>query len=183
MDLLVRHIAALFLALLAVGCASSSASSHRASSQDTGTLVVDASLVGAPAEPPAVTKTTVTKQEKEKVLTPPARPLLDVASLKARLRETSAIGTLAKLSLRSQMDELVEQLRAHHLSGLNIASMRAPYDALVLKVVGAVMEGDPSLARLITESREALWQLLADPLKFDSITWEIGRRPRFSRRA
>ncbi len=101
-----------------------------------------------------------------------AEPLLDVAALKSRLRETKAIGTLAKLSLRNQMDDLVDQFRAHHLAAIagGVAAMRPPYDALVFKVLVAVQQGDPALARTISDSREALWEILADPLKFASIT-------------
>lgn len=129
-----------------------------------------AAALPAPAMPPAP-PLAVAKAEPA-APAPGAQPLLDVASLKSRLRETSAIGTLAKLSLRSQMEELVEQFRAYHLGGLagGIASLRPPYDALVRKVLAAVREGDPALARLISESREALWQLLADPLRFDSVS-------------
>jgi hypothetical protein len=97
---------------------------------------------------------------------------LDVAELKARLRETHAIGTMAKLSLRSQMDDLVKNFRAHHASGQagSVASMRQPYDALVQKVIAAVQDGDPLLAKAISDSREAIWDILADPHKFESIT-------------
>ena len=129
----------------------------------------------APAKPASPAAPVVEAAKQEPAIAAGARdvePLLDVTALKARLRETTAIGPLAKLSLRNQMDELVKQLRAHHLSGLigGVASMRQPYDALVLKVLAAVREGDPSLARLITGSREALWDLLADPHTFASIT-------------
>jgi hypothetical protein len=101
-----------------------------------------------------------------------AETLLDVASLKARLRETKAIGTMAKLSLRNEMDDLLDRFRAHHLGTLagGIASMRQPYDALVLKVLDAIQEGDPALARTISDSRERLWKLLADPVTFADIT-------------
>jgi len=37
---------------------------------------------------------------------------------------------------------------------------------LVLKVLSLVQDKDPSLARTISGSREAIWGILADPEKF-----------------
>jgi hypothetical protein len=97
---------------------------------------------------------------------------LDVAALKARLRNTKAIGVLTKLELQNRMDDLLKQFQAHHESGqkTSVASLRQPYDNLVFKVVAIVQDGDPSLARTISESREAIWDILADPEKFNSVT-------------
>ena len=102
----------------------------------------------------------------------PAEPPLDVAALKSRLRETSAIGLFTKLALKNQVDDLLEQFRAHHQSGQksNVASLRQPYDMLVFKVLSLVQDSDPSLARTISGSREAIWAILADREKFNSVT-------------
>jgi hypothetical protein len=37
---------------------------------------------------------------------------------------------------------------------------------LVLKVLALLQDGDPSLARTISGSREAIWNILADPEQF-----------------
>ena len=97
-------------------------------------------------------------------------PPLDVVALKARLRDTNAIGVLTKLVLKNQMDDLLKQFRALHRSGqkTDVASLRQPYDVLVFKVLSLLQGGDPSLARTISRSREAIWGILADPEKFDS---------------
>lgn len=99
-------------------------------------------------------------------------PPLDVASLKARLRDTSAIGVFTKLALKNQVDDLLTKFRAHHQSGqkAGVASLRQPYDMLVFKVLALVQDTDPSLARTILASREAIWGILADPEKFNSVT-------------
>ncbi len=99
-------------------------------------------------------------------------PPLDVAALKARLRNTNAIGVFTKLALKNQMDDLLKQFRAHYQSGQksSVTSLRQPYDMLVLKVLALVQDGDPSLARTILGSREAIWSILADPEKFNLIT-------------
>jgi len=97
-------------------------------------------------------------------------PPLDVAALKARLRDTNAIGLFTKLALKNQVDDLLQQFRAHYLSGQksSVTALRQPYDMLVLKVLALIQDSDPSLARTIAGSREAIWGILADPEKFNS---------------
>lgn len=99
-------------------------------------------------------------------------PPLDVAALKARLRDTNAIGVFTKLALKNQVDDLLKQFRVHYQSGqkTSVASLRQPYDMLVLKVLALVQDSDPSLARTISGSREAIWGILADREKFNSVT-------------
>lgn len=99
-------------------------------------------------------------------------PPLDMATLRVRLRETHAIGTFTKLELRNQMDDLVQEFRSHHLGGHNtsVAKLRQRYDLLVLKVLILIQDGDPSLARTIAASQEAIWNILADPEQFESVS-------------
>jgi hypothetical protein len=101
-----------------------------------------------------------------------AEPPLDIAALKTRLRDTDAIGVFTKLALRNEMDDLIKQFRTLHQSGqkAGAAALRQPYDSLVLKVVTVVQDGDPSLARTISGSREAIWEILSDPQKFNAAT-------------
>jgi hypothetical protein len=97
-------------------------------------------------------------------------PPLDVAELKARLRDTNAIGVFTKLALKNQVDDLMQQFRTHYLAGpkTSVAALRQPFDMLILKVLALIQDDDPSLARTISGSREAIWGILADPVKFDS---------------
>ena len=97
-------------------------------------------------------------------------PPLDVAALMAHLRDTDAIGVFTKLALKNQVDDLLKQFRLHHQGGqkTSVASLRQPYNMLVLKVLSLVQDSDPSLARTIAGSREAIWGILADPEKFNS---------------
>ncbi|MBI1732872.1 MAG: hypothetical protein HYR49_08915 [Gammaproteobacteria bacterium] len=101
----------------------------------------------------------------------PPEPTLDVASLKERLKETKAIGVLTKLTLKNQVDDLLKQFQAYYQAGQksDIATLRQAYNMLVLKVLSLVQDGDPPLARTIVASREAIWNLLADPVKFRSL--------------
>jgi hypothetical protein len=99
-------------------------------------------------------------------------PTLDLAGLTARLRDTKAIGVLTKLALSNQVDDLLKLFRAHHLGAhkTGLDRLRPPYDMLFLKVLAVVQDGDPSLARAIAGSREAIWGILADREKFKSVT-------------
>jgi len=93
---------------------------------------------------------------------------LDLTSLEKRLRETRAIGVFTKLSLKNQVDDLLDQFRAFHQgrAGATSADLRERFDLLVLKVLSLVQDRDPVLARDIARSREAIWSLLLDPVKF-----------------
>ncbi len=118
-----------------------------------------------------------TVEQPRKSEEPPAavrkpQPPLDIATLKTRLRETNAIGVFTKLALKNQVDDLLQQFRAHYLSGqkTSVAALRQPYDMLILKVLALIQDSDPSLAQTISGSREAIWGILADPVKFNSLS-------------
>jgi len=98
-------------------------------------------------------------------------PALDLTSLEKRLRETQAIGVFTKLSLKNQVDDLLEQLSAFHegRGQTPLEKLRESYDLLLLKVLSLLQDKDPGLARDIAASREALWNLLADPAKFANL--------------
>jgi hypothetical protein len=103
----------------------------------------------------------------------PEKPLaLDLSSLEKRLRDTSAIGVFTKLSLKNQIDDLLEQFTAFHggRSQVKLATLREGFDLLLLKVLSLLQDKDPALARDISASREALWNLLADPVKFENLS-------------
>jgi hypothetical protein len=102
---------------------------------------------------------------------PVASPTLNLADLEQRLRETRAIGVFTKLSLKNQVDDLLNAFRALY-RGPNKhppAELRQRYDLLLLKVLTLLQDGDPPLAAAISSSREAIWSILADPDKFAQI--------------
>ncbi len=121
--------------------------------------------------PVPVAKAPPRKQDDPVAAIAPVAATLDVAALKARLRDTAAIGVLAKISLRNQVDELLESFRAHYggAQKTSLAALRKPYDELVMKVLDMLDERDPSLARSISSSREAIWEILTDRERFGSM--------------
>lgn len=101
----------------------------------------------------------------------PSAPPLDLKSLETRLKETPAIGAFTKLSLKNQVDDLLDQFRAYYKGALKttLAELRRPYEMLLLKVLSLLQDADPPLAKAIVASREAIWGILSDPAKFSAI--------------
>jgi hypothetical protein len=99
---------------------------------------------------------------------PPAAATLDLGGLEARLRDTHAIGVFTKLSLKNQVDDLLDEFRVfYRASNKNpTAELRQHYDVLLIKVLGLLRDGDPTLAAAVSTSREAIWGILSDPDKF-----------------
>ena len=97
----------------------------------------------------------------------PAPPALDLAALEQRLRDTKAIGLFTKLSIKNQVDDLLDSFRDHFKSQNNptLSALRQRYDLLLMKVLTLLQDGDPPLASAINSSREAIWNLLNDPSK------------------
>ena len=95
----------------------------------------------------------------------------DALVLEARLKNTPAIGVLTKLTLKNQVDDLLNQFRSFYQGKLKttLAELRRPYDLLILKVLSLLQDKDPSLAADLSASREAIWGILSDPVKFARI--------------
>ena len=137
-------------------------------------VVVPKAPVAATKSPPAIAPTPapapkdVSKATQAPAVSPPAAAPLDFASLGTRLRQTRAIGTLTKLSLKNQVDDLLGKFRAYHKrqGTATLPELRRSYDMLLLKVLSLLQDSDPPLARDIVQSRAAIWGILADPRKF-----------------
>jgi hypothetical protein len=124
---------------------------------------------------PASPSTAEQARRKESVAPGPGKqeapPPLDLASLEQRLRDTKAIGVFTKISLKNQVDDLLTQFRAFHQgrAGAILTELRDRYNLLLLKVLSLLQNSDPVLAQAIASSREAIWGLLADPVKFATL--------------
>lgn len=128
----------------------------------------------APAPAPSPAPKTVSKAPAPPEIaaaSPPVKavapPTLDLASLETRLRETSAIGVFTKLSLKNQVTDLLDQFKTFHHGGAPaLTTLRQEYDLLLLKVLSLLQDNDASLASAISASRESIWGILVDPVKF-----------------
>jgi len=121
----------------------------------------------APREPARAKKEVEPSPSRQAVV-----PALDLKSLETRLRETRAIGVFTKLSLKNKVDDLLSQFRQFHQGkgGSKLSELRQSYDLLIMKVLSLLQDSDPPLARDIVTSREAIWGLLADPVKFATLS-------------
>lgn len=127
----------------------------------------------APAPAPSPAPKTVSKAPAppKSVAAPPvkaaAAPTLDLASLETRLRATGAIGVFTKLSLKNQVSDLLDQFKTFHHGGVPpLTALRQEYELLLLKVLSLLQDNDASLASAISASRESIWGILVDPVKF-----------------
>jgi hypothetical protein len=123
----------------------------------------------APAKTPVAPAPAARPSTKETI--PPKAPPLDLASLEQRLKDTKAIGVLTKITLKNQVDDLLDQFRAFYQGKLktDLANLRRSYDLLVLKVLSLLQDSDQALATAIVASREAIWGILSDRAKFAKI--------------
>jgi outer membrane biosynthesis protein TonB len=124
----------------------------------------------AAASPP-VSPPTAAAPKKQPAPAAPKSTSLDLNSLEQRLKDTRAIGVFTKLSLKNQVDDLLDDLRAFHKGAAKTpqSELRQKYDLLIMKVLSLLQNGDPQLASAIASSREALWGILMDPQKFANI--------------
>jgi hypothetical protein len=129
-----------------------------------------------PATPaPAKPATPPPAQTAAKPATPPpapaSNPTLDLTALKDQLKSTKAIGLMTKLTLKNQVDDLMDGFRDHYAGKgkLTISQLRQSYDMLMMKVLSLLQDKDQKLASDIVASREVIWGLLADPKKFAAL--------------
>ena len=101
---------------------------------------------------------------------PTSAETLDFSSLVTRLRKTKAINLRTKVVVKNESDDLLEQFRAYHTQTgeTTLADLRRSYDLLFRKLHALLEDADPPLARDIDRSRSAIWELLADPRKFNA---------------
>ena len=74
------------------------------------------------------------------------------------------MGVLTKLSLKNQVDDLVQRFRAFHQGQRppGLADLRPAFDLLLMKVLSLLQDKDVGLAKDIDTSRDAIWGVLTD---------------------
>ncbi len=180
------HVAcgAVLLLLLTAGCAHDktpvseppNVATQPGTPQPVGKPAAPAAPQHAPAAAPAPSARTPSPQAARKAAPPVAKTpavalALDLNSLEAQLKETKAIGFFTKITLKSQVDDLLDQFREYYQgkSKLTMTDLRRSYDLLMMKVLSLLQDEDQKLASAIVSSREAIWALLADPKKFATL--------------
>jgi hypothetical protein len=125
-----------------------------------------ATELAAPATPPAASKAAPPVAK-----TTAAAPALDLKTLEEQLRGTKAIGFFTKIALKNQVDDLLDRFREYYKgkAKLTMMELRRSYDLLMMKVLSLLQDEDQKLASAIVSSREAIWDLLADPTTFATL--------------
>lgn len=102
---------------------------------------------------------------------PAPAPDMDMEKLETRLRKTKAIGLFTKLELKSQVDELLEEVQDYHeaKSKLSLDQLEERFNLLVMKLMILLQDDDPQLHREIARARPVLWTTLADPVQFSTL--------------
>lgn len=95
---------------------------------------------------------------------------LNLTQLEDRLKDTKAISPFKKLSLKGEIDGLLEQVRQAHLNGgkAEVTKLRPQYNAMIDKIYG-LLGKDPQLGQDILASKQAIWNLLSDQTQFASL--------------
>lgn len=96
---------------------------------------------------------------------------IDFVSLEDGLRKTDAIGLGEKLSLKRDLDRLVEKFHAFHegTEDDGIEKLESSFHRLVNKTLSLLRAGDPDLHQRISASRGGLWTLLRDRDTFQAM--------------
>jgi hypothetical protein len=90
---------------------------------------------------------------------------IDLAALETKISNTDAIDFLDKIRLKSGIDSLTEAFGRYHKgeSARDLGALRHRFEDFLYSTVAMLRAGDPSLARELALSREALWKILTDP--------------------
>lgn len=95
----------------------------------------------------------------------------DLDTLVDRVSHSKHLGFLTKISLKQDVDSLLEGIRKYH-NGTGEGSLdqaRERYDVLVHKLIVLLQDKDEMLARNIEDGREKMWAILSDEKKFAGI--------------
>jgi hypothetical protein len=177
--------AAVVLLLLTAGCARVKPDTPVSEPQNVATQpgtpqpavkpAAPATPQSAPAAPAPGARTPAPQAARE--VAPPAaktlaaNPTLDLKALEEQLKDTKAIGFFTKITLKNQVDDLLDRFRDYYKgkAKLTLTDLRRSYDLLMMKVLSLLQEEDQKLASAIVSSREAIWRLLADPKTFATL--------------
>ena len=160
------------LAVFAAGCGTASPPPAEPAKASAPAPAVAAKPSAAPAKTASAAPPKAAAAAPKVAATPAVRapPPLDLKTLEQRLKETSAIGVLTKLSLKNQVDDLIARFRAFHDGSRppSLAELRPSFDLLIMKVLSLLQDHDQALAKDINASRDAIWGVLTDRQKLST---------------
>ncbi len=124
-----------------------------------------------PVSGPEPAAPTEPEPEPEPAPEPEPEATLDLDSLENRLRKTDAIGLFTKLEIKSQVEDLVDEVGEYHSGNgrLTLGTLEERFNLLVLKLLTLLQEDDPELHHQIANARPALWRTLSDPVSFAAV--------------
>ena len=136
-----------------------------------GTAPRSSSTTPVPKVAPPVAKTPAPITRAPQPASPPAAAPLDLDALTKQLKETKAIGLFSKIALKNQIEDLLDEFRRYYQgnSKTDMAELRRSYNLLLMKVLSLLQDEDKKLSASIVSSREAIWDLLANPKKFATL--------------
>ena len=95
----------------------------------------------------------------------------DLDTLVDRVSHSKNLGFLTKISLKQDVDQLLESIRKYH-AGIGESTLeraRERYDVMVHKLIVLLQDKDKELTKSIDDSREKLWAILSDKKRFAGI--------------
>jgi len=121
----------------------------------------------ASAPKPAPVPTPLPQPEAPAPEAQPEPAAISLEELGARIKATPAIGAFSKLSLKNDIDDLVDDLRGYHEGHRgDLDDLHQSYEALVLKLMALLEDDEPDLALALARSRDDIWSRLVNPAEF-----------------
>ncbi len=95
----------------------------------------------------------------------------DLNALVSRVSQSKALGFFTKLSLKRDIDRLLEDFSKYHdgSADASLERLRERYDVMIHKLVILVQDKDEELVKSIDDGRDKLWAIISDEKKFASI--------------
>ncbi len=160
-DLKIVFTLAVYLSLMSFYSVDLFAQGTQATTQETSQVQSEADQ--SVAKPATETGSTNT----EKPGGSDSKDKFDVDVLVERMKETKAIGVITKLSLKNQVDDLLEKAEEIKQNDKDTtdekSELREDFEGLILKTVSLLNKGeDYSLAEDIYLAREELWQSIME---------------------
>ncbi len=117
-------------------------------------------------------------------LTAVAAQGVNLDNLRSSLRETDAIGVVTKLSLKHQLDCLIDSFGDYHKGQGNqtLTSLRQQFAELLDATLSELRDNDQQLYWKLGNARGQLWLILSDPVRFEAAVGSMKKTQTAMRR-